>query len=252
MKISVVINTYNSERYLSHVLEAVKSFDEILICDMHSTDRTIAIAEGYKCTIVYHEKTGYVEPARNFAIQSAKYEWVLVVDSDELVTLELRDYLYQKIEDPNCPWGIRIPRKNYFMGRFMHGSYPDYILRFFRKEKTSWPAHIHKQPIINGSVETIPARKKELAFIHLANESVSAILQKTNVYTDAEIEKRKSKKYGYFSIINDSLFRFIKHFFFKGGYKDGKAGLIYCGLLSVYKFISIAKIWESDYHRRKK
>ena len=71
MKISVVINTYNAEKYLERVLEAVKGFDEILICDMYSTDNTIPIAQKYNCTIIYHENTGYVEPARNYAIQSA-------------------------------------------------------------------------------------------------------------------------------------------------------------------------------------
>ena len=54
MKISVVINTFNSERFLDECLRSVRSFDEIVLCDMHSTDRTIAIAESYGCRIVYH------------------------------------------------------------------------------------------------------------------------------------------------------------------------------------------------------
>ena len=33
-------------------------------------------------------------------------------------------------------------------------------------------------------------------------------------------------------------------FLFKGGYKDGKAGLVYCGLNAFYKYVTIAKIWE--------
>ena len=94
MKISVVINTYNAEKYLERVLEAVKGFDEILICDMYSTDNTIPIAQKYNCTIIYHENTGYVEPARNYAIQSAKYPWVLVIDADEIVPPALKDFLY--------------------------------------------------------------------------------------------------------------------------------------------------------------
>ena len=57
--ISVVINTFNAERHLERVLRSVKDFDEILVCDMHSTDRTIAIAREYGCTIVYHDHTGF-------------------------------------------------------------------------------------------------------------------------------------------------------------------------------------------------
>lgn len=91
MKISVVIQTYNSEQFLERVLNSVKEFDEIVVCDMYSTDRTIEIARKFDCKIVYHKKTDFCEPARNFAIHSATYDWVLVVDSDEIVPADLKD-----------------------------------------------------------------------------------------------------------------------------------------------------------------
>ena len=132
-KISVVINTYNAEQHLAAVLESVKDFDEVLICDMESTDTTLDIARQYGCRIITFERKQYniVEPAREYAIHEAKHEWVLVVDADELVTPELKDYLYQHIENHGAD-GLFIPRKNYFMGRFLHCHYPDHILRFFR------------------------------------------------------------------------------------------------------------------------
>ncbi|MBQ5705156.1 MAG: glycosyltransferase, partial [Bacteroidaceae bacterium] len=52
MPISVVINTYNASKHLTEVLETVKDFDEVLICDMESTDNTLEIAEKYGCRIV--------------------------------------------------------------------------------------------------------------------------------------------------------------------------------------------------------
>ena len=55
-KISVVINTYNAERDLEQVLEAVKDFDEVLICDMESTDKTLDIARKHGCRIVTFPK----------------------------------------------------------------------------------------------------------------------------------------------------------------------------------------------------
>ena len=131
-KISVVINTYNAERDLEQVLKAVKDFDEVLICDMESTDATLDIARKYGCKIVTFERKDYniVEPAREYAIHEAAYEWVLVVDADEVVTPELKAYLYQRIQEADCPDGLYIPRKNYFMGRFMRCHYPDHILRY--------------------------------------------------------------------------------------------------------------------------
>ena len=60
MKISVVIQTYNSEQFLERVLNSVKEFDEIVVCDMYSTDRTIEIARKFDCKIVIIRKPIFV------------------------------------------------------------------------------------------------------------------------------------------------------------------------------------------------
>ena len=126
MKISVVVNTFNSERFLDRCLSSVDGFDEIVLCDMHSADSTISIAERHGCRIVYHERTGFVEPARNYAISQAANEWVLVLDSDEVIPAALKDYLYRFAETAEARGyaALKMARKNYFMGRFMHGDYP--------------------------------------------------------------------------------------------------------------------------------
>lgn len=246
MKISIVMHTFNSEKFIRRVLESVKGFDEIVICDMYSTDQTITIAKEYNCKIVYHKKISYCEPARNFAIQSASNEWVLVVDSDEVVPEALRIYLYEHTQKPHCSDGIRIPRKNYFMGKFMHGDYPDHILRFFRKEKANWPPTVHSVPHIDGQVEYIPSKRKDLAFIHLINNPLEMRINKLNTYTAQEIAKRKGKKHPLFALFYAPAYRFIKAYIIKGGFRDGKAGLVNAGMDAFYKFITIAKIWESD------
>ena len=147
-KISVVINTYNAEQHLSKVLEAVKDFDEIVVCDMESTDNTIKIAKDFGCRIVIFPKANHTccEPARQFAIQSASYQWVLVVDADEIVTPELRSSLYREISRPDCPSGFFIPRKNMFMNMFVRDFHYDYQLRFVPRDATEWPPIIHSIP----------------------------------------------------------------------------------------------------------
>lgn len=246
MKISVIINTYNAEKHLEEVLKSVKDFNEIIICDMESNDRTLAIAQKHSCRIINFAKGNYniVEPARNFAIQHATHPWILVVDADEIVTPNLREYLYQQIKRTDCPDGIYIPRKNYFMGKFMHCHYPDYILRFFKKEGTVWPPIIHTSPIVQGTLYHIPQQKQELAFIHLANDSVADIVSKTNQYTQNEVEKKKGKKYGNAAFLYRPFFRFFKAYILKGGIRDGKAGFIKSCLEGYYQFIMLAKIAE--------
>ena len=248
MKISVVINTYNAEKHLCEVLDSAVQFDEIIVCDMESTDRTLEIAREYGCKTVTFEKKEYniVEPARDFAISHATHPWVLVVDADEIIPEALREYLYRCIAQPGCPGGIYIPRKNYFMGKFMHCFYPDHILRFFKKEGTVWPPVIHVSPIVQGPLYKIPARRKELAFVHLANDSVADIVRKTNDYTRNELEKKKDKHYGFAAFFYRPFVRFFKAYVLKGGFRDGKAGFIRAMLEGYYQFVMLAKIAEKS------
>lgn len=245
-KISVVINTYNAEQHLQRVIDAVKDFDEVLVCDMESTDRTVSIAKENGCRVVTFPKAGHtiVEPAREFAIHEAAHPWVLVVDADELVTPELRNYLYEQTARQDGPAGIAIPRKNYFMGRFMRCHYPDHILRFFRRDKTHWPAIIHCSPDVDGRVEKIPAARKELAFEHLANDTIENIVSKTNQYTRNELERKRNKHYGTVALLWRPFFRFFKTYILKGAILDGRPGFIKSVLEGYYQFIFLAKKYE--------
>lgn len=246
-KISVVINTYNEANQLAEILEHLKDFDEIVVCDMDSTDNTVKIAESYGCRVVNFPKGNYniVEPARDFAIHSAKYPWVLVVDADEIITDELRKYLYEYIAKPDCKEGLLIPRKNFVMNKFVKNSYPDYQLRFFRQDKATWPPIIHIKPTIDGTVEKIPAARHELAMIH-KSMTIFTKLAKMNIYTQNEIEKRANEKVNLFKIFTSCTFRFFRHYILKGGIFHGISGLVLSINEANYKFYTLVKIWESN------
>ena len=246
MKISVVINTYNSERFLEPCLASVQEFDEVVVCDMHSTDRTLALAEKYGCRIIYHEHTGIVEPARNFAIAAAQNEWVLVLDSDEVVPRALHDFLYRFVEgtEQSGYAALKMPRSNYFFGRFMHGDYPDYIIRLIRKSKCRWPETIHARPQIDGPIFTIPSRRHDLSIEHLANESVTQRLRKIDLYSDKELLRREGQHFSVGKAFTKCVWRFVTFYLIHGGWRDGRAGFVYAVLNAEYKFATIAKVWE--------
>lgn len=249
-KISVVINTYNAEKHLRRVLDSVKGFDEVVVCDMESTDGTVAIAHEYGCKVVTFVKgdISIVEPARQFAIAQASYPWILVIDADELVPEALSDYLYHLITTPHCPQGLYLPRKNYFMGRFMHCNYPDYILRFFVREGTIWPPYIHTSPIVQGVVEHIPSGREDLALVHLADDSIKVVMKKINMYTENEIVRKAHKKYGLGALFYRPFFRFFKSYILKSGYLDGKEGFLCACCEGLYQFVLVAKIMERRSH----
>ena len=251
-KISVVINTYNASKHLARVLDTVKDFDEIVICDMESTDDTREIAERYGCKIVMFPRGNYqiCEPARQTAIDAAFNKWVLVVDADELVTTQLKDYLYALTRRDDAPSGVYIPRKSKFMGRFMHCFYPDYQLRFFIKEGTVWPPIIHADPIIQGRIEKLPKTDESLAFIHLADDSIACRVAKINQYTENEIEKKRNRHYGVAALFYRPFVRFFRAYIQKGGFRDGLEGFVCACYESIYQFVAVSKILEDRYRNR--
>ena len=235
--ISVVINTYNAERHLEAVLQSVSGFDEVVVCDMESTDSTLDIARRHDCRIVTFPRGEHriVEPARQFAIEHASHPWVLLVDADELVSPALCEALYAHSNREDAAAGLFIPRKNYFMGRFMHCHYPDAV---------TWPPYVHAVPQIAGNTERLPAARKKLAFEHLANDSVSDILRKTDSYTDYELLKKKGKYYGPLAYVWRPFFRWFKAYILKGGCRDGLPGFIKACLEGYYQLIMLSKMAE--------
>ena len=246
--ISVVINTYNARQYLGEVLESVKDFDEIVVCDMESTDDTREIAARYGCRIVTFPKGNHksAEPARTFAIQSATSKWVLVVDADELVTPELRQVLYAEIARPDCPAGFYIPRQNKFMGMFVRDFHYDYQLRFFIREGTEWPPYVHTFPKVQGRVVKLKADRKA-RLLHLMDETMQEYMAKMNQYTDNEVEKKRDKGYGLWALLWRPVWRFFKKYVLDGSFRMGTRGLIRSLMAGYYQFVLVAKIIEKRY-----
>jgi len=212
---------------------------------MYSSDDTLSIAKDYDATIVMHEPGGGIpEPARPFAIRQATRDWVLVVDSDEVIPEALKNYLCGTIVSENCPDALYLPRKNYFMNRFMRAAFPDYQLRFFRKDAfKEWPGTIHSRPEIEGMIRKIP-KKESLAIIHLEENKIADWISKINRYTDRELERRKNKRKNVAGMLFQPFYRFFFIYCIKGGFRDGKEGLIYALIQACYKFFTHAKIIE--------
>lgn len=244
-KISVIVQTYNAERHLDCVLSALDGFDEVIVADMESTDGTVVIARRHGAKVVVYPRENHCicEAYRDRAIQEATHPWVLVVDADEVVTPALRDYLYAEISRDPTPRCILIPRRNYFMGRWMRCDYPDYLPRFMRRDGTRWPYAIHSWPTHEGGKVRIPASRADLALVHLANETVSQRIDKLNYYTDQEMCRRRVGYRGW-RLLVDPLFRFFKTYFLKGGIMLGREGFIRAVMEGFYRFTVMAKLEE--------
>lgn len=244
-RISAIVHTYNAARHLDACLSALEVFDEILVIDMESTDDTAEIARRHGARFIVKERGEHRIPEayRDFAIHEARYDWVIVADADEIVPPALAAYLYAQIEADPTPRAILMPIKNYFMGRWMHAYYPDYILRFFHRTGASWPYEIHSRPSHRGPEVRIPASRTDLAYIHLANETVERTIAKMNLYTDRE-KIRRRRGFHAAKMLYEPAFRFFKSYILKGGIRDGWPGFIHAVHDGIYRFYLLAKIEE--------
>ena len=243
--ISAIVHTYNAAEHLDACLTALAPADEILVVDMESTDNTVEIARRHGARVVVKPRGEHrlAEAYRDFAIHEAAHDWVLVVDADELVPPELWRFLRSEIESDASPRAYLIPIKNYFMGKWMRCYYPDYILRFFNRVGAHWPYAVHSRPSHRGPVVTIPSSRTDLAFVHLANESVGRTLTKMNSYTDNEAVRR-AEGFNPFKLLYEPPFRFFKTYVLKGGFREGWPGFIHAVHDGIYRFAALAKIEE--------
>ena len=253
-RISVVINTRNAREFLQQVLDSVKMFDEVIVVDMESDDDTVDIAHRAGVRVLTFPRNGanVCEAAREFAIHQATYRFVLVVDADEVVTPELRQYLYRLADSDDCPAGLLIPRQNRFMNQLSRTAPRDYLLRFFDHTVTLWPPVIHALPQVAGRVDRVPKSLPDARLLHLSPSNVADVLERTNRYTDHEVPKRAGKHYGIASLLfRPPLFAF-KRYVLQGTWRDGLPGLLDALTFGNYQFCMIAKILEARWHQRKK
>ena len=244
-KISVVINTYNAASQLERALESVALFDEIVVCDMESTDSTVEIARSHGARVVTFPKGNHniCEPARDFAIHSASSPWVLVIDADEAVPQGLREYLYSYIRRPDAADALSIAFDSMFMGRFT-STRPERHVRFFRKDKAYWPPVIHSRVEIDGRVAEVPSRKG-LRIEHFDDPSMGRRIDKLNRYSDNELPKRLSRRFSAGAFLLRPWFFFFKMLVLMGAWRDGRRGIHRAYMEMMYQVALMGKHLEA-------
>ncbi len=180
-KISVVLATYNEEENIEGCLLSVKNLaDEVVIVDGTSQDKTVDIAKSLGARVISTTNKKNFHINKQKAIDAAKYEWILQLDADEVVDLELENEIKKIIGKNPEENGFWIPRKNYFLGRFLMkgGQYPDYTIRLYRNGKGRLPQKdVHEQAEVDGKIGYL-----EKALLHYPYKDFSFYLNKWKRY----------------------------------------------------------------------
>jgi len=245
-KISVVINTLNEEAHLPDCLASISWADEIIVVDMHSTDRTAAIAQAAGAKVFQHERADYAEPARNFALAQAIHPWILVLDADERISPGLADFLKTRLDTATAT-AFRIPRRNYYGDRWITccGWFPDEQLRLFRRGKAKYSGRIHRAPEIDGSVENLSSRGSAF-LIHRAFNTLESRLEKDNKYSSiaAATLAEEGRKVGTLGLLARVCWTFITAYIFQGGFRFGTLGVVLACERAQAIFLKYGKLWE--------
>ena len=279
MILSVVIITHNEEANIGRTLASVLPLvadgkGEIIVVDSGSTDGTIEIAKSFGAKVFVEEWKGYTAQ-KNSAIDKAAGDWILSLDADEEVGPGLAGGIYAAMHgrlggDPierdsleviekvmsieealargetGSPVGFWIPRKNFFLGRWIkHGGFwPDPKLRLFRKAAAKFEERlVHEDArLIKGVSE-----KLNRPLLHHSYPTLADYIDHMNRYSSLGAEMAVAKGQSGFSLFNivlRPLATFIYNYLFRLGFLDGREGLLLHLYHAVYVSWKYAKAWE--------
>jgi len=247
--ISAVINIRNEAENLRSCLKSIKSFvDEIIIVDMKSSDGGPEIAKEFGAKVFDYKPIRYVEPARNYGLSKANGKWVLLLDPDEIIPKTLAKELVKITTRTDVDW-VKIPRKNLIFGKWIRhsNSWPDYLIRFFKKGMVTWKKEIHSQPETKGSGTTLLDSEK-LAIKHNNYPTVTSFIIRSIRYSNVQADELKAQ--GYKLKISDFILRpiqeFNSRFYAAEGYKDGIHGLVFCLMQAIAIAFVYIRLWEKQ------
>jgi len=244
--ISVLVLTKNEEKMIKTCLESARQLaDEIVVLDNFSSDRTVEIARKYTDKIFQKDFEGY-DKERNFLAQKANEKWLLYIDADERVTVQLKGEILEAINNKRkVISAFAIPRKNILLGKWQKngGWWPDNQIRLFRKDKLkSWQGELHERPVFEGELGQL-----KTPLIHLTHRDIVSMMEKTAQWSETEAKLRLKASHPQISgwrllrvMLTEFWYRAIK----KQGLKEGTEGWIEAIFQSFSIFITYVRLWE--------
>jgi glycosyltransferase involved in cell wall biosynthesis len=241
--LSVTVITRNEAADIEAALRSVAWADERIVVDSRSTDDTVAIARRFADRVEVRDWPGYVAQ-KNYAASIARHDWILSLDADERVTPALEAEIRALLaSDPPHP-AYRVPRVTWHLGRWIRSTdwYPDYQLRLYDRRSAEYTGrYVHESVTARGSVGLL---KGELQ--HYAYRDISDHLETIDRYTTyaARQMREDGRRAGFVQLAGHPPLAFLRNYVARGGFRDGKAGLIISALNAYYVFLKFAKLRE--------
>lgn len=243
--ITAIIPTFNEEKCIRKSLESVLWADEIIVVDSFSTDNTESIVNEYEgVQFIQHEYVNSTSQ-KNWIIPQAKNDWVFILDADEWIEKAAIVEIQEKANNPGEYIAFKSMRTNYFMDRPVNHVWKgDSVIRLIHKNYCRYEDKaVHGEIIANGKVGNLTYAIEHDTYL---GKGYDQFMLKTLRYsTWSAFDKiEKTKKVTAFHFILKPFFTFFKHYVLKGGFLDGKPGLILSALSSWNVFQRYVKIYR--------
>lgn len=243
-QLSVLLPTYNSAATVRATLESVKWADEILVVDSYGTDATLDICREYGARIIQHE---YINSAtqKNWAIPQCVHEWVLQLDSDEVLEEgaadEIRSIIARAKADELVFW---LPRKNFIFGEPIRlpSLYPDYQTRLFRRDVGRFEdKQVHARVCLAGRVGVLRHH-----ILHHGMPTLTKQLSNLDRYARYEADElwRSGNRFHGWQLVLRPWAIFLYFFVWERSFTAGPRGLMVAAINTTFDFWAHAKLWE--------
>ena len=265
MPVSILILTLNEETNIGACLDALAGFDDIVVFDSLSKDRTkdIALAKGAR---VVERPFDNWAAHQNWAMDNIafKHPWVFYLDADERMTPELREEILAIARDQGRKEvAYYCGRKNFFLGKWIrHAMPPGMIMRFFKPGTIRFERLVNPVPVIDGPHGYLRHYFEHYNF----SKGLTEWFDKHNKYSLFEamegmklrekpvglgalfsrdrFERRRALKELSFRMPLRPLVKFLWMYVLKLGFLDGRAGYTYCKLQAMYEYMIVVKMRE--------
>lgn len=227
-RLTAVILTLNEEANIAHCIAAARQVaDDIVIVDAYSTDNTVEISTQLGARVFCRAWEGY-SSAKNFGNAQALGQWIISVDADEWITSELADEIQRVITQSSPDFeAYYLPFRTVFCGKTIYygGWNPEKHCRLFlRHPDIYWAGAAHEELNFPPNYRIGDLKK---GFVeHHTVKNIAEFRHKTIVYSTlfAQQQADAQKKPPFWRKYISPMFRFVKEYFWKLGFLDGKEG----------------------------
>lgn len=224
--LGVAIIALNARVRLAQCLQALHFADKIVVVDGGSTDGTVEIARAHGAQVISAPQWPGFGPQKNRAVTALDTDWILSIDTDEVVAPELAASISEAIRTPRAEV-YALDRLSNFCGKWMHhsGWQPDWVPRLFKRGSARFSDDfVHERLVFEGDAARLKGK-----LLHYSFDNFETVLRKVDAYSSAGARQRLQKgnqRAGLWTAIGHGLWAFVKTYLTKGGFLDGRMGFI--------------------------